>query len=94
MFGVCILSLLRRWPHFEPSSLFFGFGHEALVTVCSLMIIGQGIVRTGVLEPIGRYLAKLFKVSPALSLLLTLILAGGLSAFINNTPVVVFCYLS
>ena len=75
--------------HFEPSSLFFGFGHEALVTVCSLMIIGHGIVRTGALEPIGRYLAKLWKISPTLSLLLTLILAGGLSAFINNTPVVV-----
>ena len=75
--------------HFEPSSLFFGFGHEALVTVCSLMIIGHGIVRTGALEPIGRYLAKLWKISPAFSLLLTLILAGGLSAFINNTPVVV-----
>ena len=75
--------------HFEASSLFFGFGHEALVTVCSLMIIGHGIVRTGALEPIGRYLAKLWKISPALSLLITLILAGGLSAFINNTPVVV-----
>jgi len=75
--------------HFEPSSLFFGFGHEALVTVCSLMIIGHGIVRTGALEPIGRYLAKLWKISPALSLLITLVLAGGLSAFINNTPVVV-----
>ncbi|MBA6341718.1 SLC13 family permease [Colwellia sp. MB02u-10] len=75
--------------HFEPSSLFFGFGHEALITVCSLMIIGHGIVRTGALEPIGRYLAKLWKISPALSLLITLILAGGLSAFINNTPVVV-----
>jgi di/tricarboxylate transporter len=75
--------------HFEPSSLFFGFGHEALVTVCSLMIIGHGIVRTGALEPIGRYLAKLWKISPTLSLLITLILAGGLSAFINNTPVVV-----
>ena len=75
--------------HFEPSSLFLGFGHEALVTVCSLMIIGQGIVRTGALEPIGRYIAKLWKISPKLSLLLTLILAGGLSAFINNTPVVV-----
>lgn len=75
--------------HFEPSSLFFGFGHEALVTVCALMIIGHGIVRTGALEPIGRYLAKLWKISPALSLLLTLILAGVLSAFINNTPVVV-----
>jgi di/tricarboxylate transporter len=75
--------------HFEPSSLFFGFGHEALVTVCSLMIIGHGILRTGALEPIGRYLAKLWKISPKLSLLITLILAGGLSAFINNTPVVV-----
>ena len=75
--------------HFEPSSLFFGFGHEALITVCSLMIIGHGIVSTGALEPIGRYLAKLWKISPSLSLLLTLILGGGLSAFINNTPVVV-----
>jgi len=74
---------------FEASSLFFGFGHEALVTVCSLMIIGHGIVRTGALEPIGRTLAKLWKVSPALSLLLTLILAGALSAFVNNTPIVV-----
>lgn len=75
--------------HFEPSSLFFGFGHEALITVCSLMIIGQGIVQTGALEPIGRHLAKLWKISPTLSLLLTLILAGVLSAFVNNTPVVV-----
>lgn len=75
--------------HFEASSLFLGFGHEALVTVCSLMILGQGIVKTGALEPIGRYLAKLWKISPSLSLLLTLILAGALSAFINNTPVVV-----
>lgn len=75
--------------HFEPSALFFGFAHEALITVCALMILGHGIVRTGALEPIGRYLAKLWKISPAFSLLLTLILAGTLSAFINNTPVVV-----
>jgi len=75
--------------HFEPSSLFFGFGHEALITVCSLMIIGHGIVRTGALEPIGRYLAKLWKISPSLSLLLTLILGATLSAFVNNTPIVV-----
>ena len=75
--------------HFEANSLFFGFGHEALITVCSLMIIGHGIVHTGALEPIGRYLAKFWKISPALSLLSTLILAGVLSAFINNTPVVV-----
>ncbi|GAA0817095.1 SLC13 family permease [Colwellia asteriadis] len=73
----------------EPSSLFFGFGHEALVTVCALMIIGHALVRTGALVPVGRNLAKLWKISPALSLLITLIIAGTLSAFVNNTPIVV-----
>ncbi|MDO6426061.1 SLC13 family permease [Thalassotalea sp. 1_MG-2023] len=75
--------------HLEPSSLFFGFGHEALVTVCALMIIGHALVRTGALVPVGRNLAKLWKISPAISLLVTLIIAGALSAFVNNTPIVV-----
>jgi len=68
---------------------FTGFGHEALVAVCALMIAGQGIVRAGALEPVGRYLARLWKFSPVLSLLLTLVVGAGLSAFVNNTPVVV-----
>ncbi|MEW6991016.1 SLC13 family permease [Colwelliaceae bacterium 6441] len=75
--------------HLEPSSLFFGFGHEALITVCALMVIGHALVRTGALVPVGRYLAKLWKISPTLSLLITLIVAGLLSAFVNNTPIVV-----
>jgi len=68
---------------------FQGFGHEALVAVCSLMIAGQGIVRTGALEPVGRALARIWKVSPGLSLLLTLLVGAFISAFINNVPVVV-----
>lgn len=68
---------------------FFGFGHEALVAVCALMIAGQGIVRTGALEPVGRGLARLWKISPAISLLLTLLAGAVISAFINNVPVVV-----
>ncbi len=75
--------------HLEPSSLFFGFGHEALVTVCALMIIGHALVRTGALVPVGRHLAKLWKISPTFSLLITLLIAGALSAFVNNTPIVV-----
>ncbi len=68
---------------------FHGFGHEALVAVCALMIAGQGIVRTGALEPIGRGLSRIWKVSPSASLLLTLLVGGFISAFINNVPVVV-----
>jgi di/tricarboxylate transporter len=68
---------------------FSGFGHEALVAVCGLMIVGHGLVRTGALEPVGRLLARIWSHSPQLTLLLTLFLAGLLSAFVNNTPIVV-----
>lgn len=68
---------------------FQGFGHEALVAVCALMIAGQGIVRTGGLEPVGRGLARLWKVSPSISLLITLLIGAMISAFVNNVPVVV-----
>jgi len=66
-----------------------GFGHEALVAVCALMIAGQSLVRTGALEPIGRALARLWRISPQLSLLLTLLVGATLSAFVNNVPIVV-----
>jgi len=68
---------------------FSGFGHEALVAVSGLMVAGHGLVRTGALEPVGRMLARLWKTSPQFSLLLTLLLGALLSAFVNNTPVVV-----
>ena len=42
----------------QPTDLFLGFGHQALVAVCSLMIAGQALVRTGALEPVGRHLAR------------------------------------
>ncbi|MBT8329100.1 MAG: SLC13 family permease [Desulfofustis sp.] len=68
---------------------FHGFGHEALIAVCALMIAGQGIVRTGALEPVGRAMARLWKISPDITFLITLLLAAFISAFINNVPVVV-----
>ncbi len=75
--------------HLESVDFFSGFGHEALVAVCALMIAGTGLVRTGALEPLGRNLARLWKLSPALSMLLTLIIGAFLSAFVNNVPIVV-----
>ncbi|MFC1702808.1 SLC13 family permease [Pseudomonadota bacterium] len=73
----------------EPMHLFYGFGHEALIAVCALMIAGEALVRTGALEPVARRLAVLWKWSPRFALLLTLMVAAILSAFMNNTPIVV-----
>jgi len=73
----------------DPKSFFSGFGHEALIAVCGLMVAGYGIVRTGALDPVGRGLAKLWGISPILSVLITLIVSALLSAVVNNTPIVV-----
>ncbi len=80
---------LFPYQGFDPTTLFYGFAHEALIAVCALMVLGQGLVRTGALEPVGRMLASLWGKAPFLSLLATLIVGAILSAFVNNTPVVV-----
>ncbi|MDT8319606.1 MAG: SLC13 family permease [Xanthomonadales bacterium] len=73
----------------QPSDFFLGFGHKALVAVSGLMIVGEGLIRTGALEPVGRLLARLWSKGPAISLLFTILITAVLSAFINNTPIVV-----
>lgn len=93
---VALLAMFHLYPFMQPDGQVFpvkqffnGFANEALIAVCALMIAGQAMVRTGAMEPIGRLLAKLWKSYPSLSLLLTLVIGAFLSAFVNNTPIVV-----
>jgi Na+/H+ antiporter NhaD/arsenite permease-like protein len=87
--GFEIWPLIIDGHRFHAVDFFTGFGHEALIAVCALMIAGQGLVRTGALEPVGHTLGRLWVRRPGLSLLLTLIVAAATSAFINNVPIVV-----
>ena len=66
-----------------------GFGHEALITICALMIMGKGLEVTGALQPVATFLAKAWMAWPRLASLVTLVASGVLSAFLNNTPIVV-----
>lgn len=69
--------------------VFRAFGHPALVAICSLMILGRGLTLTGAMDPAIRLLGKLWKANAALGLLVTLVVAGAASAFVNDTPVLV-----
>ena len=86
---IALTFALFPYPNVDPMMFFRGFAHEALIAVCALMTLGQGLVKTGALEPVGRVLGQLWSRLPALSLLLTLIVGALLSAFVNNTPIVV-----
>ncbi len=80
---------LFPYPGVAPADFFAGFAHEALIAVCALMVLGQGLVRTGALEPVGRLLGRIWGKAPFLSFLATLLVGAVLSAFVNNTPIVV-----
>ena len=68
---------------------FGGFGHSALVSICCLMILGRGLVVTGALDPAARSLAQLWRFNTVLGMLLSLVVCGALSMFVNDTPVLV-----
>jgi di/tricarboxylate transporter len=87
--GFTVFPFEAEGERLVASEFFLGFGNKALIAVCALMIVGQGLVRTGALEPVGRFLAKVWRWGPSVCLLITLIITATLSAFINNTPIVV-----
>jgi len=80
---------LFPFKQLAPTSFFLGFGHEALVAICALMILGRGLVVTGALEPASRVLARLLEASPSAAMLVVLVLCAAASGVLNDTPIVV-----
>ena len=73
----------------RPTDFYLGFGHEALITIASLMILGRGLVVTGALEPVARWFARVWSATPQLSMLLLLVFCAAGSGVMNDTPIVV-----
>ena len=72
-----------------PIDFFAGFGNEALVAICALMMVGKALETTGALQPLATVVGRAWSSRPVLALLTTLVAGAILSAFMNNTPIVV-----
>ncbi len=72
-----------------PQTLLSGFASPALITIMALLVIGQGLYQTGALEGPTRQFASLGASRPRITFVLILLTAAVVSAFMNNTPVVV-----
>jgi di/tricarboxylate transporter len=68
---------------------FAGFGNEALIAICALMMVGKALETTGALQPLANVVSRAWSTRPVLATITTLIAAAVLSAFMNNTPIVV-----
>ena len=73
----------------DPAQFLLGFGNEALVAICSLIVIGKALETTGALQPVARFAGNQWSKRPKAALLFMLIAVFVLSAFINDTPIVV-----
>ena len=95
--GLTILIILvvtfQLFPHpsgqLTPQAFLSGFGHQALITICALMMLGKGMETTGALQPLAGALANAWRRNRVLASLLTLVMAGVLSSFVNTTPIVI-----
>lgn len=66
-----------------------GFGNSAVLTIASLYVIGEGLTRTGAVEFIARWVMRYSANKERRMVFLVALIAGVLSAFLNNTGVVV-----
>ena len=73
----------------NPQAILKGFSNTSLITVLCLLILGQGVVQTRALDNLLSNLMRIFPDRPHLIIILCLFLVLILSAFINNTPVVI-----
>jgi di/tricarboxylate transporter len=73
----------------SPREGISGFANEAVITVAAMFILSAGLLRTGAIDLLTRWIEKLAGGGEFRLLLVTIALVVPLSAFINNTPVVV-----
>ncbi len=99
--SLVILSSLLVFFHYFPvvdagghkrvsaERLLEGFGNPALLTVLGLIVVGEGIVRTGLLDKTAALVARLGSRRPMLALSIAMFTGLLLASVLNNIPVVV-----
>lgn len=87
--GMLIISVLGLLGILEPKELLSGFSNPALVTIAAMFVLSAALMRSGLVAALGSKLTELSKGSPLRFLVLSLFAVCFMSAFINNTPVVV-----
>ncbi len=75
----------------SPQRILQGFANTALIAVLCLLIMGQGLIRTGVLDLAARWILDHMedRFSATVAIFLVLFVVGAASGFLNNTPMVV-----
>jgi di/tricarboxylate transporter len=87
--GVLVMVTLIVTGLVSPQQGISGFANEAMITVAAMFVLSAGLARTGVIDVIGRWMARRAGKSEIRLLVVLIAVIIPVSAFINNTPVVI-----
>lgn len=88
--GLGMIVAMAIWPGLLDSrAAISGFANPAVVTVASLFIVGEGFLRTGAASSLADKVLHKTGGREIVLLMLIMVMAALLSAFVNNTLVVV-----
>ncbi|WP_442903411.1 SLC13 family permease [Halobacterium sp. KA-4] len=82
------LMVLQDWTNISVTEGLSGFSNPATITVLAMLILSNGISRSGVVQIIGRWMSAFAGTNKHRQLASTILATGPASGFINNTPVV------
>lgn len=85
--ALMVLSSLAMLGLVSPAEAVGGFSNPAVITVWAMFIMSEGLTRAGVAEGIGRQVMRLAGRSEARIIAIFMLVAGVLSAFMNNVGV-------
>jgi di/tricarboxylate transporter len=83
-----LLMVLGPWTNVSPTDGLSGFSNEATITVLAMLILSESVRRTGAVQLLGHRVTALVGDSQFKQVLATVGIAGSVSGFINDTPVV------
>ena len=84
-----ILASLALSGILTPGEALSGFSNQATITIGAMFVLSAGLIKTGALEFLVRFLRVGARNSLTRLVLLLAVVVGFASAFLNNTPVVV-----
>ncbi len=73
----------------SPSEMLQVFSNSAPLTIGGMFVLSAALERTGVIDQMGRIFVKMAGTTEIRAMIVLMLMAAGLSAFMNNTPVVV-----
>ncbi len=85
--ALLVLSTLGISGLVSPAQAVSGFSNAAVITVWAMFILSEGLTRTGIANILGQQLLKVSGRSEISLILVVMLTAGGLSAFMNNIGV-------